>query len=141
MQPQAMRSDRQPQAMPDRHPWAKRGRHPWAKRGRESGQAGVQVLALFSASAAGRFFPVLRQHLVLVLLVKGEAAPAPLPLMVMEAEAAPAALLLVVEVAEGHKSAMDPFPNLYFGAFARRKRISLNRFTQRARTVARGSMN
>ncbi|MGH0123723.1 UNVERIFIED_CONTAM: hypothetical protein FKN15_013589 [Acipenser sinensis] len=76
----------------------------------QSGLAGVLGLTLFVAAAAGRFSPMLRsagaakdhQHPVLVLLVvKGDAAPASLPLAVEEAEAkaAGAPPLLAAKVA------------------------------------------
>ncbi|MGH0182679.1 UNVERIFIED_CONTAM: hypothetical protein FKN15_019597 [Acipenser sinensis] len=72
----------------------------------EPGPAVVLGLALFSAATTRQFSPLLcsaayaraaadRQHLVPVHpVLKGEAAPAPLPWVVVEAEAAPAALLL-----------------------------------------------
>ncbi|MGH0135930.1 UNVERIFIED_CONTAM: hypothetical protein FKN15_059146 [Acipenser sinensis] len=74
--------------------------------GGEPGPAVVLGLALFSAIATRRFSPLLgsatyakaaadRQPPVPVCpVLKGEAAPAPLPRVVVEAEAAPAALLL-----------------------------------------------
>ncbi|MGH0127811.1 UNVERIFIED_CONTAM: hypothetical protein FKN15_052445 [Acipenser sinensis] len=76
--------------------------------GGEPGPAVVLGLALFSAAVTRRFSPLPclaayaraaadRQHLVPVRLVlKGEAAPSPLPqvVVVVEAETAPAALLL-----------------------------------------------
>ncbi|MGH0134648.1 UNVERIFIED_CONTAM: hypothetical protein FKN15_029246 [Acipenser sinensis] len=113
-QPQAMRRSRQPQAMwSSRQPQAMQSsRQPREViAGGEPGPAVVLGLGLFSAAATRRFSPLhcsaayaraAVDHQPSVLfppVMKGEAAPAPLPwVVVVEAEAAPAPFPQVVVV-------------------------------------------